>query len=136
MNTTLRNSSQGLAFLVYQQDMQECKDSHNTRQDPEFNTISAMCWSKQEIQSLSLQQKLLLHSKCERLQHRKSLGGLGAKVRETAVLNLNLKHRSRWFSITLQEADKILKNLPNASTQYLNCYRLNCVPSQIHILKT
>ena len=126
---TLRESSQGLAFLVYQQDMQECTAVPTTPDRSQSSVLLMLCvgWSRNKSYSL--------HSNCEGFQHRKSLGRLGVKMGEITILNLNLKFQSGWLSVTLQEGDAVLKNLLNASSQYLNGYELNCVPpTQIHTL--
>lgn len=131
VNTILRESNQGSCILgLPARHLGVHRLSHNTRQDSEFNVLMLCVGWKRKSHLPPFNTSYFLHSKCEGFQHRKSLGRLGVKMREIAVLNLNLKFQSRWLSVPLQEGDAVLKNLLKASSQYLNGYELNCVPSK------
>ena len=95
VNTILRESNQGLAFLVYHQDMQECTDFPTTSERIQSSILLMLCVGWRRKSKLSpFNTSYFLHSKCEGFQHRKSLGRLGVKMREITILNLNLKFQS------------------------------------------
>lgn len=147
VNATLRNSSQGLAFLVYHQDMQEHRtlSEHQVgfrEQSCKYRVLLVRAGSPISLPSIKTTFCIL---SVKGFNTRNHWEDWRAKVSENAILNLKLKHPSRRFLTAVQESDNacsriyqmFLFNISWTMNElFPQYYGLSCVPSQIHILKT